>query len=152
MTWIGIIAVMLSPLIAVLISDRLEKMREKRRDKVQLFSTLMATRHLPFNFEAVRAQNMIDTVFYNCPDVTRLWREYFEMLSNQGLNNELGWKQRNKKNLEMLQKMGAVLGYGNALSHLDIDRVYYPEGIANQIVRSELIANELLRVLQASAG
>jgi hypothetical protein len=74
------------------------------------------------------------------------------MLNNAGLSNPLGWHQRQKKNLEMLTAMAKDVGYGKSISHLDIDRVYYPEGLGKQNERAEAISNELLRVLKGSEG
>ena len=57
-----------------------------------------------------------------------------------------------KKKVELLQDMGRVLGYGKELSHLDVQRVYYPEALGMQVDRAEEFARELLRVLKASGG
>jgi len=48
--------------------------------------------------------------------------------------------------------MAKDVGYGKSISHLDIDRVYYPEGLGKQNERAEAISNELLRVLKGSEG
>ena len=74
------------------------------------------------------------------------------MLGNEGLNNELGWAQRQKKNLEMIAEMAKHLGYRDAITHLDVDRVYYPIGLGTQSQMGQAIAAELLRVLRASGG
>ena len=135
MTAVNIVAILLSPAIAVLITLYLQKRREKRNQKLWIFNTLIATRHSPVIEENVRALNMIDVVFHDSPRVRQLWHEYFDMLGNEGLNNKLGWSQRQKKNLEMITEMAKVFGYGEAITHLDVDRVYYPVGLAINIER-----------------
>ena len=152
MEGINIAAILISPIIAVVISIWLQNRKEQRGQKLSIFSTLIATRHALISEEPVRALNMIDVVFHDCPNVRQLWHEYFGMLNNEGLNNPNGWKQRQAKNLEMITAMAKVLGYGQAITHLDIDRVYYPTGLGTQSQRAEEIANELLRVLKASGG
>ena len=152
MTTISILAVLLSPLVAVLVTVYLQNRREKRNQKLWIFNTLIATRHSPIIEENVRSLNMIDIAFHDSPNLRKLWHEYFDMLANEGLNNELGFSQRQKKNLEMITEMARVLGYGKAISHLDVDRVYYPIGLGTQSKRAEAIAEELLRVLKASGG
>jgi len=152
MTVINIVAVLLSPLIAVLVTVYLQDRREKRAQKLWIFNTLLATRHSPIIEENVRALNMIDVAFHDSPKVRTLWHEYFDMLANQGLDNKMGFEQRQKKNLEMLTEMGAVLGYGKAITHLDVDRIYYPVGLGTQSQKGQAIADELLRVLKASGG
>jgi hypothetical protein len=144
----------MSPLVAVLVSMYLQSRRDKRSQKLSIFNTLMSTRApaMTMTHEHVRALNMIDFSFPDCPSVRQLWHEYFDMLSNEGLNNPVGWGQRQKKKLEMTAEMAKVLDYGSAITHLDVDRVYYPVGLGAQSQRSDEIAAEVLRVLKASGG
>lgn len=74
------------------------------------------------------------------------------MLNNEGLNNPSDWSQRQKKNLEMITEMAHALGYGKEITHLDVDRVYYPVGLGEQAKRGQEISNELLRVLKGTHG
>lgn len=85
-----IVAVLLSPIIAVVVTLWYQSRKEKRDTKRWLFGTLIATRHSPLTEESVRALNMIDVVFFNSQPVRKLWREYFDMLNNGGLNNPVG--------------------------------------------------------------
>ena len=94
---INILAILISPIIAVLISIWVQNRKEKRQNKMNIFTTLMATRHSSIIDESVRALNMIDVVFYDKHLVRQLWREYFDMLGNEGLNNPTGWNQRQKR-------------------------------------------------------
>jgi hypothetical protein len=91
---------------------------------------------------------MIDVIFSKDDKVRGLWHEYYEMLQNQGLNNELGFKTRQNKRLELITAMAKVVGYGKEITHLDVDRVYYPEGLGKAVDRNEEMANEWLRVLK----
>jgi len=100
----------------------------------------------------VRALNTIDVAFHDAPRVRQTWHELFDMLNNAGLQNPLGYQQRQKKTLELITEMAKALGYGKAITHLDVDRVYSPIGLGVQSERSEAIADELLRVLKASGG
>ncbi|HVX39183.1 MAG TPA: DUF6680 family protein [Gemmatimonadaceae bacterium] len=149
---INVLAILLSPLIAVLTTMYLQRRKERRDSRRAIFTTLVATRHSAPTEEKVRALNMIDVVFYDCASVRALWRAYFDMLNNPGLNNALGAQQRVKKFLELLAEMATVLGYKNKITHLDIDRVYYPEGLGRQNDRAESVMNELLRVLKGTSG
>ena len=149
---VNILAVLLSPLIAVLVTIGLQNRKERRDAKRRLFETLIATRHAPITEETTRALNMIDVVFSDAPRVRTLWREYFDMLGNPGLHNPAGWQQRQVKNLEMITAMAEVLGYGKAIRDIDVTRVYYPEGLGKERERGQAIADELLRVLRGSEG
>ena len=151
MAIVTLLAILFSPLIAVLVSVYIEDRREKRRQKLWIFYTLIATRRSPNTDETVRALNLIDVAFYDSPKIRNLWREFFDMLSNQGLSNSLGEGQRQNKKIEMLTEIAKVLGFGKEISHLDMVRVYSPDpGTLSQ--RSDAIADELLRVLKASGG
>ncbi len=152
MTIINIVAIVVSPAIAVLISMWLQNRREKRQQKFYILSTLLSTRHTPITDENVRALNMIDMVFYNNTKIRELWHEYYDMLANEGLSNPLGHEQRQKKNQDLIFEIAKSLGYGKAITHLDVSRVYYPVGLGEQLQRSEELANELLRVLKESRG
>ena len=45
--------------------------------------------------------------------------------------------------------MAKTLGYGEAITHLDVARVYYPVGLGEQTRILSEIAKEFLRVLKA---
>ncbi len=152
MMTLNVLAVLLSPVIAVGVTLWYQSRKERRDAKRWIVQTLMATRHSPITDETVRALNLVDIVFHDSRTVRGLWHEYFDMLGNQGLNNPQGWSARQKKNLEMLTEMARALGYGAAVTHLDVDRVYYPQGLGDQAQRTREISDELLRVLKGSQG
>src|SRR4051812_19132766 len=102
---INIAAIILSPLIAVLVTVWLQNRKERRGHQLWIFSKLMQTRHSPVTDQTVRALNMIDVVFANKRRIRQLWREYYDSLCNEGLNNQQGWKQRQVKNLELITEM-----------------------------------------------
>lgn len=124
-----VMAILLSPAIAVLVSIWVQGWRDKKWWMRNILATLMATRHQPINDEIVKALNIIDIAFYNKPKVRKHWSEYFEMLHNTGYNNPAGrelWRQ--KKNLLMLE-MAKVSGYKKKINQGDVDRVYIPVGL-----------------------
>jgi hypothetical protein len=145
---LNIIAILLSPIIAVLISIFIQNRKEKHNSKMKIFISLISTRNRAPTEENVRALNMIDVIFAKEEEVRKLWREYYDMLSNEGLNNPVGWKQRGQKNLEMITAMAKNLGYGKEITSLDVDRVYFPVGIKEQLENGAEILNELKRVLK----
>ena len=147
----NLLAVLLSPLVAVLVSMWLQDRKERRQNQLRILGTLIATHHEPLSPDSIRALNVIDLVFHDKPSVRRLWREYFEMVSNEGLNNPQGWAQRNKKNLELITEMAKALGFGKAIGYLDVDRVYLPVGIWTQTQMNQELQAELLRVMKSTA-
>lgn len=148
---ISIIAIVASPLVAVLVSVRLQDRKERRQQQLWTLSTLIANRSDPLNPDNIRALNLIDLVFHDKSRVRQLWREYYEMLNNAGLNNPVGWQQRSDKNIELITEMARDLGYGKAISHLDVGRVYRPVGVWEQLEKNREVQEEFLRVLKATA-
>lgn len=147
-TIVNIIAILASPLVAVLVSAYLQKSKEKKDIKMRILAALISTRHTPVSEEAVRSLNLIDVVFSKDKAVRDLWHEYYEMLHNKGLDNETGHQTWQKKKLELIKEMAKAVGYGEEISHLDIDRVYIPVGLGKSWERNEELANEFLRVLK----
>lgn len=147
---INLLALLLSPLIAVGVTLWWQKRQENRKAKRDVLVSLISTRHTPLVDDALRAYHMIDVVFHDSPKVRVLWHEYYEMINNEGLNNENGWRRRQDKSLEMVTEMAKTLGYD--ISHLDVKRVYYPHGLGTVETRNNEIMDELLRVLKGSAA
>jgi hypothetical protein len=151
MTITAVLAIIFSPVVAVLISLWVQQRRETRQNQLSILTALIGSRHQPLSPEGVRALNMIDLVFHDNEKVRGIWHEYFDMLCNEGLNNPSGFQQRNKKNIELVTAMAAALGYGKAITHLDIDRIYSPVGFWERDRNVAEIHSELLRVLKATA-
>ena len=148
MNIINIIAIVVSPLIAVLVSIWVQNWLETRRARRNIFANLMSTRHhVAHSDEIVRALNMIDVVFHNQEKVRKLWREYFEMLHSK--ETIPLW---DKKKGELITEMAKVVGFGKQITLQDIERVYAPVGQAEDLKRTRELGDELLRVLKESKG
>jgi len=145
---VNIFAILISPVIAVLITVFLQNRKEKRALQMNIFMTLISTRNRAPSDERVRALNMIDVVFSKDKEIRKLWKEYFSMLANEGLNNPVGFSQREQKELEMITEIAKRLGYRKEISSLDVNRVYFPVGLKNQIDANSEILEELKRVLK----
>jgi hypothetical protein len=73
---INIIAIILGPIIAVIITLIYQTYKEKRDSKTRLFLTLMAHREsFPPSFAWVESLNLIDVVFVKHPKVVQLWHQ-----------------------------------------------------------------------------
>jgi hypothetical protein len=149
---ISIVAIAVSPAVAVLISMWIQDRREKLQLKRNVFATLMATRPQAYSEEIVRAMNMIDVVFHDNENVRRLWGEYMEMLNNQGLNNPAGFALRDMKRAELLHEMAKCVRLGKEISHVDLKRCYLPIGLEEERRRMKETGDELLRLLKESHG
>ena len=114
--WWNLVAIALSPAIAVQVSEFLTRRRAARGRKVEIFRTLMVTRAERLSSEHVRALNSIDLEFTKSrgPDlaVRTAWKAYLSHLDNRdGLSIE-AWGERGiELMVELLEQMGAALHY-----------------------------------------
>ncbi len=76
---VSIVAVIIAPIVSVLIAQYLSKMAAKRKDKVEIFKTLMMSRSA-WTPESVRALNILDIVFSDDEAVRNAWRNYYDRL------------------------------------------------------------------------
>lgn len=139
-----IIAVILGPVLAVLISLWLQNRKQERDAQEQLFLTLMAHRQsiLP-TIAWVESLNLIDVVFARHPKVVQSWHEYYDLLHQK----EPDLQAQAHKYLELLSEIAKSLGYKN-LQQTDIDKFYTPIAHGDQMKLDTEIQQEWLRVLQ----
>ncbi len=140
----NLLAVLFSPVIAVVITLWYQNRKEKRDAKLRLFITLMAQRKsMPPAYDLVNALNLIDVVFQDHDKVLQLWHEYYDLLCAKPLNLELV----DHKYIDMLSEIARVLHY-KKLKQTDIDKFYSPVAHGNQAELNYKTQTELLRVLQ----
>lgn len=107
------IAVLTGPIAAVQVQKWLEKSRENKMRKLDIFKALMTTRITKVSIEHVQALNMIDIEFIEnkYEKVIAAWRTYHDHLSNDDPRSS-NWSQRNDDLfIELLYEMGTSLGY-----------------------------------------
>ena len=77
--WLTVLAIVLGPILALFAQRVLDRLREKRRQRLQLYLTLMGTRATYLSPEHVRALNLIDVVFASVVSQKSLdsWRQVF---------------------------------------------------------------------------
>ena len=120
---------LLSPLIALRVSRRLDFRREVRERKMRIFRILMATRARQLSMEHVEALNMIDVEFSEPTGPERTvavaWKEYLDHLNRPSTME--GWGPRSDDlYFDLLYKMGVCLGYDFDKVHLKNQR-YVPQ-------------------------
>ena len=148
-------AILLAPLVAIQVSVYLEKKREVRGTRLNVFRTLMATRGSKLSVNHINALNMIDVEFYGkdkkLKNVVDAWKLYLNHLKNKGLSDEV-WEQRGTELFEdLLDIMATCLDY-------DFDRVsiketsYYPEGYGEIDEENRIIRKGLAGVFSGKFG
>lgn len=143
----SILAMIVGPISAVVVSVLMQQDWLRRQSKFNVLATLLATKHHPITEQQVQTFHTVDLIFFDKPEVRKLWREYFELLSNPALMAQ--WDTKRK---ELVNSIARAAGFGKAITYLDIERVYSPVGLNEQAARAEEISKELLRVLKGSGG
>ena len=144
----NIIAVILGPIVAVIITLWYQSRKEKRDIKHRIFLTLMGHRKSnPPTFALVEVLNTLDVVFADNPKVVHLWHEYYDLLSTQPPNYQL-WEH---KYIDLLSEIALSLGY-KKLKQTDIEKFYTPVAHGTQAELNEKTQRELLRVLENSVS
>ena len=142
---VTIIALILGPVIAVLITLWSQRRSEKLNAKRQLFVTLMANRRAGASRECVNALNLIDVIYAGEPKILQLWHQLYDILCAQPFNNQTFAH----KYLDLLSAIATSLGY-RSLTQTDIDKFYMPQGLGEQAQLSLETQTEWLRVLKAT--
>jgi hypothetical protein len=144
---INLAALLLSPVIAVLVTLWLQGRKETRDRKERLFEALMKHRMAnPRPPELVHALNLIDVVFKSNDEVRRLWKDYFGLLC-RAQPSAAEFDHQEAKYLELLSAISRDLGYAQ-LQQTDIARFYVPRHYENEFGWMVSFRSELLRVLQ----
>jgi len=145
---INIVAIIISPLIAVSITFWNQRRVDKKDIKEGVFFTLMENRsNLYISLETVQALHSIDVVFQDDKQVIKLWSDYFDSLSPISFDED-----KNKRLwLDLLAAMAKNLGYKN-LTQVQISKVYTPQMFYDQVERYQKLTDNLGTVAEASGN
>lgn len=147
---VNLIAIVVGPVAAVIITLWHQTRTERYRNRLVLFSTLVANRHVPLTNDNIRALNLVDSIFHDKPLIRQLWHKYYEMLDPPPGSSELFFQSRKRAYRDLLLEMSRCLGLGHSLSHKDIEREYVPQIVSDQEQLQQAIQLELLKALNYS--
>lgn len=145
---INLAAIIIIPIVAVIIGQKLQDRSERRKDKMNIFRTLMTNRLYGWaSFECVNALNMIDIVFAKDKKVREQWQKYYKAVNITNPSaDDLNKIQVEENNL--LKEIGKALGYKDKVTLQVIEHPYIPVGISNQIYQQQLNQNNYNELLQ----
>lgn len=152
---VNVIAVVLSPIIAVLVGQFLQNRAEKRKDKMAIFQCLMTHRMIGWTDpSSVNALNLIDIVFSDCEPVRAQWKI---LLSKY--RPEFSKQEQEREQCKLLELMAKNLGYKKKITWDTIQNPYYPVGLSqqrelnSQIITGQAKLGEIVeKVLQSMPG
>ena len=87
MTQLTIIAILIGPVLAVLVTRWVDSRRAKSDRQWDIFRTLMRHRRTPMNFEFVGALNLVEVEFAKSPAVIAAWKDLLDKFNLSGLGS-----------------------------------------------------------------
>jgi len=153
--FLTILALILGPILAIQIQKFIEKRSEKRIRKMQIFSTLMATRATPMAPSHVEALNRIDIDFYDDKKVKESWKVLLDNFAHYPVDPnaadyaiQLSVCADKSKELftELLYEMACSLGYKYDKTHLKRN-TYYPKGHGDFEAENYQMRQAFLKIL-----
>lgn len=125
--WLLVGSTLLSPLIAVQVTQWLDRERKTKEEQRHIFTMLMATRSMVLDPRHVEALNRIDVTFYNVESVRSVWKGYFDFLCDKNYPKETWETRRIELLVDLLAAMAAHLRY--KFDKTDVkNAIYFPEG------------------------
>lgn len=106
-----VFAIVLAPVFALQVDGLLDRWRERRRRKLDVFHTLMATRGARLAPIHVEALNRIDFAFYGDTAVIDSWKVYFDHLNTANADQGRWQDDGTKLFTELLAEMATSLNY-----------------------------------------
>lgn len=157
-----ILAVLLSPFLAVFAQRKIDLAREKRNHRLWIFRTLMATRGNRLALEHVQALNSIELFFDNPQkdkNIVEKWNEYLDHFSQGPKEGDKDYSAKLNSWLEkgddlladLLQTMGKSLGYD--FDKVKIKRgIYIPRGHGEELNVQFLIRKGLVDIITGKSA
>ena len=137
---LNIISLILVPIFAVVIAQKLQEKAQKRNDKMQMFKTLMTSRICGWTNDSVKALNLIDIVFADDKNVRKQWKIYFDKMCVEN-PTETDLLKIKKEKEKLLETMAVSLGYKDIITWESIQNPYIPKGMTDLIAQQQAYQN-----------
>ena len=143
---LNLIAIIIIPILAVLIGQWCQIRSEKRKDKMQIFKTLMTARIYGWTVDSVHALNIIDIVFVNDKKVREAWKDLNDKyhVTNP---DESQLKKIEQAQYKLLEAIADSLGYKDKITWETIQNPYIPVGFRNQMEAQKQSQQAYMNVL-----
>ena len=128
---LNLIAIVVIPIAAVLIGQYLQNRAEIRKDKMQIFKTLMTSRIYGWTQESVHCLNIIDIVFADDKKVRNAWKDLYDKYCVKD-PDEVQLKKIQNAQYKLLETIAQSLGYKGKVTWETIQNPYVPDGMRRQ--------------------
>ncbi|NBK80372.1 hypothetical protein D5272_17860 [bacterium D16-76] len=146
---LNLIAIVVIPIVAVLIGQHLQNRAEIRKDKMQIFKTLMTSRIYGWTQESVHCLNIIDIVFADDKTVRNAWKDLYDKYCVQNPDAAQLKKIQNAQ-YKLLETISKSLGYKDKVTWETIQNPYVLDGMIRQWqeqAKSQQAYNTLLNTM-----
>jgi hypothetical protein len=121
-------AIFLGPISALIIQRELDRRREVRNRRQNVFRTIWATRTFPqrLQYRHVEALNMVGIDFVGVSRVTDAWEEYLDKLNTPDVpqpEQTQFWRERDAKFHALIFEMSRHLRY--KFTRLEVEKQFY---------------------------
>ena len=143
---INVLAIIIIPIVAVVVGQKLQTCAKKREDKIQIFKILMTSRIYDWTTDEVHALNILDIVFSDDKEVRDSWKDLYDKLcvSNP---SEVELEKIQTAKYKLLETIAKSLGYENQIIWETIQNPYIPKGLLNQLQAQATNQNNLSSIL-----
>lgn len=132
--WITVAAIVLGPILALFAQRALDWIREKKKQRVQLYLTAMAHRGMWLHADSVRALNSIDTIFDKRRDkpVREAWSAVLAQAriprpQDPDRLGQQAWEDRLLDlRVDLYQLLGSAVGYDHTVDYIKT-QIYMPQ-------------------------
>jgi hypothetical protein len=139
-----------APVDAAQLAASLQDASERRRLKLWIFGTIMQNRHFLGEPDAVKALNLIDTVFHNAPQVRDARANLFAALNDQRNFPPTGpTPVIDERRTSLLSSMAQDLGLMEDFRPDDFARVYLPQTVISEMQIRDIQRRAALNALSA---
>ena len=133
---LNIVALLLIPIVAVIVGQKLQERAKKRDDKMQIFKILMTSRGLGWNQDMVRALNIIEVVFADDDAVIKQWRSYYDKLCIEK-PSDTDLKKIITERDKLIEQIANSLGYKGKITWETIQNPYIPQGMLEAMNKTQ---------------
>lgn len=152
-----LVAVLVGPVLAVLVTRLIDERRASRQRKLDIFKTLMRTRKLPVHIDHVGALNLVEIEFIDQPNVIKSWKAYLSNLSEEfpSIENKDRFDAAGKKRDSLLTKLLSEIAKSLRMEVEQIDILegnYVPQGWFDDEWQQRQLHKHLTAVLKGEAA
>ena len=144
--FINMAAIIIVPIVAVVIGQKLQARAKRRQDKMEIFKTLMTSRVYGWTTASVCALNIIDIVFADDKKVRSQWKAYYDKLCVSNPSEEDLRKIETEK-CKLLEAIAESLGYKDKITWETIQNPYIPKGLTDSMIQQQQYQNGQVEIM-----